>query len=179
MTRAYLRLDPATFERKAIQQGYSPSEFAAFVGVLCLAEAQPERGRFRDERLLRALLGKLGRLVPDLLTRGDLVVQPDGRLYVDGWDEWQEGDLTVKDRMARMRGRQHAARDAADRNTERNGHRNTDRHRPSRHAMQGRSDSTERHGGAESGAGHGKGERDVLDDDGPSRSLRVVDPVSA
>lgn len=103
MSRAYLRLDPAAFERKVIQQGYPAVTFAAFMGVLCLAESQPERGRFRDERLLRALLGKLGRQVPDLIARCDLIQLPDGRLYVDGWDEWQEGDITVRDRVARLR----------------------------------------------------------------------------
>lgn len=105
MSRAYLRLDPGAFERKVIQQDYPPATFAAFVGVLCLAESQPERGRFRDERLLRALLGKLGRQVPDLISLGDLVVLADGRLYLDGWDEWQEGDVTVRDRVARVRAR--------------------------------------------------------------------------
>jgi hypothetical protein len=105
MSRAYLRLDPAAFERKAIQQDYPPATFAAFIGVLCLAESQPERGKFRDERLLRALLGKLGRQVPDLIARGDLIRLGDGRLYLDGWDEWQEGDITVRDRVARVRAR--------------------------------------------------------------------------
>jgi hypothetical protein len=56
MTRAYLRVDPAFFERKALTQDYPVGVFAALVGTLCLAETQPERGRFRSERLLRALL---------------------------------------------------------------------------------------------------------------------------
>jgi hypothetical protein len=29
----------------------------------------------------------------------------DGTVYVDGWNEWQEGDLTVRDRMAALRNR--------------------------------------------------------------------------
>ena len=29
------------------------------------------------------------------ITRGDVVFLEDGRLYVEGWDEWQEGDLTA------------------------------------------------------------------------------------
>lgn len=127
-----MRLDPALYERKRVQQGYSAGEFAAYVGVLCLADAQPERGRFRDERVLRAMLGQDGRHVPALLSRGDLAELPDGRLYVAGWDQWQEGDMTVKDRMARMR----AAKRNTDRNNcyggDRNNDRNGDRNIPSR-----------------------------------------------
>lgn len=106
MTRAYLRLDPAFFERKAIQQEYPAGSFTALAGSLCLAESQPQRGRFRDERLLRALLGQYGRYVPFLVQRGDLVVEKDGRVYIDGWDEWQEGDWKVGERVKRIRGRE-------------------------------------------------------------------------
>ena len=34
-----------------------------------------------------------------------VVALADGSLYVDGWNEWQEGDVTVKERMARLRNR--------------------------------------------------------------------------
>lgn len=105
MSRAYLRIDPAFFERKALTQGYPAGVFSALVGTLCLAEHQPERGRFRSERLLRALLEDYGRHVPELIRRGDLVRLGDGRLYVDGWDEWQEGDWKVGERVARIRSR--------------------------------------------------------------------------
>lgn len=105
MTRAYLRLDPGFFERKRIQQGYSAGQFSALTGALCQAETQPERGRFRDERVLRALLGADGREVPFLLSQGDLVRAPDGRIYIEGWDEWQEGDVTVRDRVRKIRTR--------------------------------------------------------------------------
>lgn len=105
MSRAYLRIDPAFFERKALTQGYPAGVFSALVGTLCLAEHQPERGRFRSERLLRALLEDYGRHVPELIRRGDLVRLEDGRLYVDGWDEWQEGDWKVGERVARIRSR--------------------------------------------------------------------------
>jgi hypothetical protein len=77
----------------------------AFVACLCHADQQSERGRFRNERLLKVLLEKRARWVPFLIAHGDLVVLPDGRLYVDGWDEWQEGDLTVPERMVRLRAR--------------------------------------------------------------------------
>ena len=101
MSRAYLRIDPALYERK-LEQGYSLAQLAAFLGCLCLADSQTRRGRFRDLPVLRALLGPAARHVPFLLERGDLLVQ--GRsIYVDGWDEWQEGDWTVADRMGRVR----------------------------------------------------------------------------
>jgi transcriptional regulator with XRE-family HTH domain len=105
VTRAYLRLDPGFFERKRIQQGYSAGQVSALIGVFCLAESQPERGRFRDARLLRALLGADGKELPTLISRGDVVVMPDGRLYPVGWDEWQEGDWKVGERIQRIRKR--------------------------------------------------------------------------
>ena len=114
MTRAYLRLDPNVFERKAIDQGYPLPLLAAFIGCLCLADSQPQRGVFRDERVLRTLLGPAGRYLPQLIERGDLI-REGSRLRVDGWDIWQEGDVTVADRMARYR----------------NKHRNADRNSPS------------------------------------------------
>lgn len=105
MTRAYLRLDPGFFERKVIRQGYPPAVAMALVGAYCLAESQPERGRFRDERLLRAMLGDLGRHVPELLKRRDILRLADGRIYPEGWDEWQEGDWKVGERVRRIRDR--------------------------------------------------------------------------
>jgi hypothetical protein len=111
--RAYLRLSPAAFARKVVDDGYSAAAFAAFIAVLFLAEEQPERGRFRSERLLRLLLDepregvrlRWDRWVPYLIDHGDLVRLPGGFLYVDGWDEWQEGDVTVAERMKRLRAR--------------------------------------------------------------------------
>lgn len=104
MSRAYLRVDPMLYERKVVDQGYPLPLFAAFVGVLCLAEHQPQRGVFRNERVCKALLGSAGRLVGELITRGDLV-RRDGHLYVDGWDEWQEGDWKVGERVQMIRAR--------------------------------------------------------------------------
>lgn len=99
-TRAYLRLDPGFDERK---ESYPDGPYAAFISVLCLAESQPDRGRFRNVRFLKALMGRRGRQVAYLIEHGDLIEMPDGRLYVDGWDEWQEGDWTVQDRLTRLR----------------------------------------------------------------------------
>lgn len=118
MARAYLRLDPSFYEKK-LAQAYPLSAIGALAGVLCLAELQPARGRFRDLAVLKALLGSAGaRQVPFLMDHGDLRFEDDGRIYVDGWDEWQEGDVTVKERMVRVRNRKHDRNgsDAPDRN---------------------------------------------------------------
>jgi hypothetical protein len=103
VTRAYIRLDPAFAERKA---DYPDGPHAALIDTFCLAELQPQRGRFRSLRYLAALLDKRGRHVPYLVEHGDIVVLEDGHVYVDGWDEWQEGDWKVGERVARVRSRQ-------------------------------------------------------------------------
>lgn len=129
MTRAYIRKDPQLFQRKVVEQAYPAGAYAAFEAVLCLAEEQPERGRFRSERLLRLILDEpkdglrlgWGKWVAYLIEHGDLVRLQDGSLYVDGWDDWQEGDVTVKERMERLRNR---AKRNKHRNNERNGDRN-------------------------------------------------------
>lgn len=121
MARAYLRLDPAWFEHKIVEKQYPHGAATAWMAALCLCETQPERGRFRTEKLLRLLLDEpkhgantnLGKWVPFLVEHGDLIRQPDGSLYMDGWDEWQEGDLTVKDRMQRLRSRKRDGGDPA------------------------------------------------------------------
>lgn len=101
--RAYHRVDPLMDERKG---HYTPAQLGAFLKVQLLAGRQTERGWFRSAAALRATLpASYGRHVPFLLAEGDLTVCDGGRLYVDGWQEWQEGDLTVKDRMARLRNR--------------------------------------------------------------------------
>lgn len=102
MTRAYLRLDPGYDERK---ESYPDGPYAALIACFCQAELQPERGRFRNERYLRALLGRRGRHVGYLIDHGDLLRLDDGRIYVVGWDEWQEGDWKVGERVERIRNR--------------------------------------------------------------------------
>lgn len=96
MPRAYLRVDPN------IDQVY-PELRSTFVGLLCAAGRQPDRGRFRDRKLVEGLCGKA--YVGRAYTRGDLEDLEDGRVGVPGWDEWQEGDHTVAERMRRMRDR--------------------------------------------------------------------------
>jgi len=109
MSRAYLRLDPEFYERKVLDQHYPPGAALALIGCLCLAETQPKRGRFRDRRVLGVLLGRpSSRWIPYLIERGDLIEQATvPTLYVDGWDEWQEGDWKVAERIARVRARTH------------------------------------------------------------------------
>ncbi len=100
LPRAYLRIDPNLDQ--------THPDPGAFVGLLCAAHRQPERGRFRDRVLLERAIGRAA--TRRLMERGDVVTLADGRLYVDGWDEWQEGDLTVSERMRRMRARRNAKR---------------------------------------------------------------------
>lgn len=104
MARAYLRLDPGYYERKVIDQDYPAGAALALIGALCLAEYQPTRGRFRSRAVLRTLLGPNAKWVSYLVEHGDLV-ERDGVLYVDGWDEWQEGDWKVTERVRRIRAR--------------------------------------------------------------------------
>jgi len=101
VSRAYLRLDPNLPDHKG---DYPDGAGFAFVLTLCLAEQQPKRGRFKSDRLLKVLLERRGRWVPWLVEHGDLIRNEDGELYVDGWDQWQEGDLRVAERMALVRG---------------------------------------------------------------------------
>lgn len=120
MPRAYFRTLPDLYERKAFgtdrHPPYPPAAIACFQGVLCFAEQQPERGRFKSRRLLTVLLegprgeGRaIARMLPFLVKQGDLIENADGSLYVDGWDELQEGNWQVAERMSRYRARQHGA----------------------------------------------------------------------
>jgi hypothetical protein len=101
--KAYLRIDPLIDERKS---HYMPAQLGAFVKVLALSSRQGQRGRFRSIKALTgALPAAYGKHVAFLIEQGDLIEQPDGSLYFDGYDEWQEGDVTVGERMARLRNR--------------------------------------------------------------------------
>lgn len=117
MPRSYFRTLPDLYERKAFgterRPPYPPAAMACFVGVLCFGEQQAERGRFKSRRLLMVLLeGPRGvgravaRQVPFLIAQGDLIEQPDGSLYIEGWDELQEGNWQVAERMSRYRARE-------------------------------------------------------------------------
>lgn len=112
MTRAYIRLDPQFDERK---ESYPDGPYRALVACLCLAEAQPVRGRFRSLGYLKNVLGRTGKHVPYLVEHGDLIVLTDGRVYIEGWDEWQEGDWKVGERVRRIRARRNGLGNGPDR----------------------------------------------------------------
>lgn len=95
LPRAYLRVDPN------IDQTHP--DLDGFVRLLCAAARQPQRGRFRDRALLERAVGRAK--ARRMIERSDVAEMPDGRFYVVGWDEWQEGDWTVAERMRRMRDR--------------------------------------------------------------------------
>ena len=94
LPKAYLRIDP-NLDATHPQPG-------DMVALLCAANRQPHRGRFKSAELARIVLGAA--LFRRCVQRGDLVMEGDG-MYVPGWDEWQEGDHSVGDRMARLRAR--------------------------------------------------------------------------
>lgn len=101
--RAYHRVDPLMDDRKG---HYTPAQLGTYLKVQLLAGRQSNRGRFRSVAALRSMLpGAYARHVDFLVSEGDLVTGPDGCAYLDGWDEWQEGDITVGERMARLRNR--------------------------------------------------------------------------
>lgn len=96
LPKAYLRLDP-NVDRSKVET------LRDFIRLLCEANRQPRRGRFKSRRLLEALLGKTS--TRRLLDAGDVVELASGECVVPGWDEWQEGDATVAERQRRIRAR--------------------------------------------------------------------------
>lgn len=99
LPRAYLRMDPN------LDQHADP---LTMLRLMCAAARQPERGRFKDLAIIERAIGKAKAKAAE--TRHDIVAVKGG-YYLDGWDEWQEGDWTVAERMARMRARRRIARD--------------------------------------------------------------------
>ena len=106
MPRSYFRALPDLYERKAFGTSthppYPPAALACFIGVLCFGEQQPERGRFKSRRVLVALLegpngdgALVARQIPFLIAQGDLIAGTSGSLYIEGWDELQEGNWQV------------------------------------------------------------------------------------
>ena len=92
LPKAYLRIDPNLDSTHP-----SPGDMVA---LMCAANRQPKRGRFKTPELAERVLGRA--LYRRSVERGDLIRQRSA-VYVDGWDEWQEGDFTVGERMTRLR----------------------------------------------------------------------------
>lgn len=101
MPRAYLRVDPN------IDQHPDP---LGMLLLLCAGARQADRGRFKDLGTVQRALGRSR--AKALEARGDVEQLADGRWYIAGWDEWQEGDYTVAERMRRMRARRRKQRNA-------------------------------------------------------------------
>lgn len=102
--RLYLRMDP-NLDQHPDPQG--------MVLLLCAAARQSPRGRFESLSVLERTLGRArARHFLEPRREGktpDVIRLPDGRYYVDGWDEWQEGDWTVHERVRRLRNRKTVA----------------------------------------------------------------------
>lgn len=98
LPKAYLRIDPNLDSTHP-----APGDMVA---LICAANRQPTRGVFKTVDVARNALGRtlFGRSV----ARGDLRENGVG-WYVDGWDEWQEGDINVGERMRRLRERRRNA----------------------------------------------------------------------
>lgn len=94
MPRAYLRIDPN------LDQHPDP---LGMLLLLCAGARQAERGHFKDRTVVARAIGTAR--TKALVSRRDIVELTDGRWYIEGWDEWQEGDYTVGERMKRMRAR--------------------------------------------------------------------------
>ena len=109
MPRAYIRLDPEFADRK---EGYPDGAFAALVMLICAAAEHSRRGVFKNERMVRVVLNRRSRWLKYLVEHGDVIAQADGTFYLDGWEEWQEGNWMVGERMARIRAKRRESGDA-------------------------------------------------------------------
>lgn len=92
----------------------------AMVRAMCAAARQPQRGRFREAVVLERAVGR--RAYRLLVERGDVVpADPGPGVYLEGWDELQEGDMTVAERMRRYRKRKRDAKETGAASPHRNG----------------------------------------------------------
>lgn len=92
LPKAYLRLDPLID---------SHPDWEAMVLLMLWANRQPRRGYFKSLDVVKKLLGR--KRLEACIARRDLARQGDGTFHLVGWEEWQEGDFTVGERMRRYR----------------------------------------------------------------------------
>lgn len=107
--RCFIRLAPDFASRKSC---YPDGAYAALIDCFCYAEYQPVRGTYHSLDYLRNFLGERSRWLDYLIDHHDLSVRDDGTVYVDGWEEWQEGDWRVGERMDRVRRKRYLTRRA-------------------------------------------------------------------
>jgi hypothetical protein len=168
LPRAYLRVDPN------VDQAF-PDLRNTFIGLLCSAARQPERGRYQSRKRAEQLHSRA--FIRGCLEREDLVALPDGRLYVDGWDEWQEGDLTVAERMRRMRERRRLKRLAVTAGVTPPASRDRNGVTTNAYAVDG---STQESGSSPTGVGVGVGAGgERAPDEGRGEGLLHLDPAVA
>jgi hypothetical protein len=97
MTRAYIKLDPGFPDRKDY---YPDGPWRALVTLFCYAAHQPTPGTFKNDKLVKVLLGRHARFLAFLEAEKDVTRSRDGSLIVVGWKDWQEGSFpTVAARM--------------------------------------------------------------------------------
>lgn len=100
LPKAYLRIDPNMDQHE---------DALTMVRLICAANRQPRRGRFKGEAPIVRAIGR--NKFKQAVVRGDLVLDGETVWYLDGWDEWNEGDLTVGERMSRLRERRNDVTD--------------------------------------------------------------------
>lgn len=98
LPKAYLRLDPLID---------SHPDWPAMVALILWANRQLRRGYFRSLENIKKAIGK--KRLQACIDRQDLVQLPDGSYHLVGWEEWQEGDHTVGERVRRCRDRRSIA----------------------------------------------------------------------
>ena len=114
LPKAYLRVDPHIASNH--------ENVGEYMFLLESGHDSPRRGRFKNVAVLRQAVGRArgDRSIArkDVVGHGDEEACLDGEgkrrqlcpndyphLYINGWDEWQEGDFTVAERMRRVRAR--------------------------------------------------------------------------
>ena len=96
LPKAYLRMDPDIDQKH-------PDNLAEYVRLVCVSARQRPRGRFANRTVMNVLFGR--GTVNQFFARGD-VEEQNGEIVTSGWDDWQEGDMTVAERVRRTRNKE-------------------------------------------------------------------------